>query len=232
MRWSSGEPTLEFELERQHDVLGELGERCILAEKYHWAKQFYEAACALVPGNATPHVKLGTLAAREGKLDRAQACFETARRMDPQCADAYGGLAMVCQQRGEYAPAFDLYLQCLEKDVDNLIALLGLFQTSCQMGTFGKIIHFLEIYLAKHPADVSVEFCLASLYVKEGKLAQARDALGHLLSLEPGKEEARELLEDVQRDLRARGQQPTKRIPPEAVCCQTMVRPSPTNGAS
>jgi hypothetical protein len=66
------------------------------------------------------------------------------------------------------------------------------------MGTFGKIIHFLEVYLDRHPGDTSVLFCLASLYVKEDDLRRARELLLDVLALEPGKPEAAELLHDVE----------------------------------
>ena len=94
-----------------------------------------------------------------------------------------------------------MYLRCLELDTDNLIALLGLFQTSCQMGTFCKIIHYLQVYLDRHPSDASVLFCLASLYVKEGDLESARRTLNAVLEIDPDKSEALSLLAEVQEQL-------------------------------
>ncbi|MCK4625641.1 MAG: hypothetical protein KAV00_10050, partial [Phycisphaerae bacterium] len=102
------------------------------------------------------------------------------------------------QQRAEYAKAFDMYLKCLELDTDNLVALLGLFQTSCKMENFSQIIHYLEIYLAGHHDDTSVLFCLASLYAKEGRLSDARQAVMEVLALEPNKPEAVELLGELE----------------------------------
>ena len=104
---------------------------------------------------------------------------------------------MVYQQQQELPAAFQMYLKCLELDVENLVALLGLFQISMEMGTFAKIIHFLEVYLDKHPGDVSVLFCLATLYARDGRLVEARDALRNVLTLEPGKAEATDLLAQV-----------------------------------
>jgi len=150
---------------------------------------------------------------RKGISEKPNSVSRRSQRLDPDCAEAYGGLAMIHQQRHEYSAAFEMYLKCLERDLDNLVALLGLFQTSCQMGTFGKIIHFLEIYLAKHPDDVSVIFCLASLYVKERDLCRAQAFLRRVVTLEPDKAEARELLEKVRNGV---------------VHCQARIRQSPS----
>jgi cytochrome c-type biogenesis protein CcmH/NrfG len=65
------------------------------------------------------------------------------------------------------------------------------------MGSFARIIHYLELYLDRHPGDTSVLFCLATLYAREGRLAEARQSLLALLALEPDKNEAANLLEEV-----------------------------------
>jgi tetratricopeptide (TPR) repeat protein len=121
--------------------------------------------------------------------------------LDADCAKAYAGLAMVAQQRGDYKQAFELYLKCLERDADNLTALLGLFQTSCQMGSFGKIIYYLQVYLNMHPGDTSIMFTLAALYMKEGRLKKSRQILGDVLTLEPANTDAADLLEEVEHGL-------------------------------
>jgi tetratricopeptide (TPR) repeat protein len=108
---------------------------------------------------------------------------------------------MVAQQRADYKQAFEMYLKSLELDTDNLIALLGLFQTSCQMGSFGKVIHYLEMYLNMHPGDTSVMFPLAALYMKDGKFEKSKNILLNLLSLEENHKDAANLLEEVEHSL-------------------------------
>ena len=94
-----------------------------------------------------------------------------------------------------------MYLKCLELDTDNLIALLGLFQTSCQMGSFAKVIHYLKLYLNMHPDDTSVMFPLAALYMKDGRLEQSKKILSKLLTLDPDNKNAADLLEEVEHGL-------------------------------
>ena len=91
-----------------------------------------------------------------------------------------------------------MYLKCLELDTDNLMALLGLFQTSCQMGSFAEITHYLEVYLDMHPGDTSVMFPLAALYTKDGQLDKSRKVLLDLLALDENHKDAIDLLEEVE----------------------------------
>jgi len=108
---------------------------------------------------------------------------------------------MVAQQRAHYVEAFNMYLKCLEIENDNLTALLGLFQTSCQMGSFEKIIHYLQAYLDMHPGDTSVMFALSALYMKDGRLDESCKLLRDVLALAPEHKDAKNLLEEVEREL-------------------------------
>jgi len=69
---------------------------------------------------------------------------------------------------------------------------------SCQMGSFARVIDYLNVYLDSHPGDTAVMFCLATLYVKEDKPQQARHLLEDILTLEPHHNDACNLLEEVE----------------------------------
>ncbi|MHC4544305.1 MAG: tetratricopeptide repeat protein, partial [Planctomycetota bacterium] len=151
-----------------YEVLQELGDCYTSVGKHSEAHKCYEKAASLGPDEPGPYVGLGVVALQKNLLEDAEIAFRVACRLDANCSKAYAGLAMVAQQRADYKRAFEMYLRCLELDVDNLIALLGLFQTSCQMGSFAKVIHYLKLYLNMHPGDTSVMFPLAALYMKDG----------------------------------------------------------------
>lgn len=176
----------------------EMGDCYTAVENFAKAKNCYRQAAVLAPGRVEPFVGLGVVELHTKNYDRAQNAFDTAKQIAPQCEKAYSGLAMVFYEQQKYPQAFEMYLKCLELDADNLIAMLGLFQTSCQMGTFAKIIHYLETYLEKNPHDHSVLFCLATLYARERKDIQAKQLLLTILAADPEKPQARELLETVQ----------------------------------
>ncbi len=185
----------------QFAAFKDMGDRYTGEGKYDQACDCYNRAAAICPGEVGPYVGLGTIAVRTDRLDLAHECFDLALGLQADCAEAFAGLAMVYQHSDQYDKAFEMYLKCLEQDDQNLVALLGLFQTSCQMGSFSKIIYYLQVYLDKHPCDTSVLFCLASLYVKEGRLPDARDKLVSVLAIEPSKTEAAALLEEIEAEL-------------------------------
>ncbi|HUT30667.1 MAG TPA: hypothetical protein VMX13_12805 [Sedimentisphaerales bacterium] len=186
---------------QRYDVLQELGDCYVHVGSYAQAQNCYEKAALLEPDEAGPYVGLGVVALQKNLLDDAEIAFRVACRLDVCCAKAYAGLAIVAQQRADYKHAFQMYLKCLELDVDNLPALLGLFQTSCQMGSFAKVTHYLESYLNMHPGDTSVMFSLAALYVKDGRFASSREVLLDVLALEPANKDAADLLEEVEHTL-------------------------------
>jgi tetratricopeptide (TPR) repeat protein len=200
-------------LNQQHDstqhyeVLRELGDCYTSVGSYGQAQQYYEKAAVLSPDEPEPYVGLGVVALQQGALEDAELAFKVGCRLDAGCAKAYAGLGMVAQQRADYKLAFEMYLKCLELDTDNLIALLGLFQSSCQMGSFAKVTHYLEVYLDVHPGDVSVMFPLAALYMKDGRFEKSRSVLLDLLALDKNHKDAADLLEEVEHTLAQTRQQ-------------------------
>jgi tetratricopeptide (TPR) repeat protein len=178
-------------------ILMQMGDSYAASADAELAERHYHAARALSPAQSAPYVGLGTLSLAGGRLEQAREFFETATQLQPDCGEAYGGLAIIHQNRQNYSEAFEMHLKCLELDTDNLMALLGLFQASCEMGTFSKIIHYLEVYLARNPTDTSVLFCLATLYAREGRLHDARRVTLEILTHEPEKQGAAELLVKV-----------------------------------
>jgi Flp pilus assembly protein TadD len=185
------------DVDQRYALLTELGDCHAAMSEDPAAHRCYREACQIAPEKTDAYVGLGALEARRGQFGQARRSFEIARHLDPTCAKAYGGLAMVLHQQRDYPAAFEMYLKCLELDTDDLMALLGLFQTSCQMGTFAQIIHYLEVYLSTHPDDTAVLFCLATLLAREGDLDSAGRSLRRVLELEPGKVEAAQLLAQV-----------------------------------
>ncbi len=186
---------------QHYDVLRELGDCYTSVGNYSQAQRCYEKAASLGPDEPGPYIGLGVAALQTDQLDDAEIAFRVACRLDPKCAKAYAGLAMVAQQQQDLPQAFDLYMKSLELDTDSITALLGLFQVSCEMGSFAKVIHYLEVYLEMHRGDTSVMYALAALYLKDGRPQQARNMLRNLLTLEPANRDGANLLEEVEHAL-------------------------------
>ena len=189
------------EREPRYEVLRELGDCYASVGDFHQARHCYEKAASLGPDEPGPYIGLGVAALQTDQLDDAEIAFRVAYRLDPRCAKACAGLAMVAQQRRDLSQAFDFYMKSLELDTDNILALLGLFQVSCEMGSFAKVTGYLEVYLKMHPGDSSVMFALAALYLKDGRIGSSKAMLLHLLTLDPAHRDAANLLEEVEHTL-------------------------------
>ena len=186
---------------QHYDVVKELGDCYASVGNFREAQKCYEKAASLAPDEAGPYIGIGVIALQEGKTADAEVAFKVAKRLDPQSSKAYCGLAMIRQNKEQWSESFELYLKCLELDSDNLTALLGLFQMSCQMGSFSKVIHYLEVYLNMHPGDASVMFCLATLHFKDGRVHEAREILQSILAQDANNTDVADLLEEVEHTL-------------------------------
>lgn len=184
-----------------YKTLQNLADSFLAVDDLNQAQQYYEKAATLDADEPAPYVGLGIIALRNNRPDDAQLAFRVACRLDPRCSKSYEGLAMIAQKKGDCETAFQMYLKCLELDTNNLAALLGLFQTSSRMGSFAKIIHYLEVYLKMHPDDCSVMFSLATLYIKEDRLGTSKTMLLKILESEPDNKDAAHLLEEVEQNL-------------------------------
>ena len=192
---------VEHKRMQHYEALRELGDCYTSVGRYTEAQRCYEKAASLGPDEPGPYVGLGVAALQTGNLDDAEIAFRVACRLDPKCAKACAGLAMVAQQRRDLSQAFDFYMKSLELDTDNILALLGLFQVSCEMGSYARVTHYLEVYLKTHPGDTSVMFALAALYLRDGRVGPSKAILLDVLALEPANRDAANLLEEVEHTL-------------------------------
>jgi len=182
-------------------TLQELADNFLSIGDLDKAEIYYEKAARIDADHAVPYVGIGTIALRKNIPDEAQLAFRVACRLDPNCSQAYEGLGKIAQQNEKHEIAIEMYLKCLELDANNLSALLGLFQASSQMGSFAKIIHYLQIYLNMHPDDIAVMFSLATLYIKENQYQKSKKMLLNILAICPDNNDAQNLLEEVQQNL-------------------------------
>jgi protein O-GlcNAc transferase len=195
---------------QHYEALQEMGDCYASVGNYKLAQKYYDKAAVLSPDAPDPYVGLGVVALQNNQLDEAEIAFKVACRLDANCAKAYAGLGLTAQQRTDYKQAFEMYLKCLELDTENLIALLGLFQASCQMGSFAQVTHYLEVYLNMHPGDTSVMFPLAALYMKDGRFEESKKVLLDVLTLDKNHKDAANLLEEVEHSLAQENQAGTQ----------------------
>jgi Flp pilus assembly protein TadD len=180
---------------QHYEVLRELGDNYTSVGNYSQAHRCYEKAALLGPDEPGPYIGLGVGAIQRGALEDAEIAFRVACRLDPKCAKAYAGLAMVAQLRKDFAGAFDLYAKSLELDYDNVVVALGLFQSSCETGSLRRAIPYLETFLQSHPGDTRVMFALAVSYQRTGETELGKSTLLNLLAIDPNNVDAAGLLQ-------------------------------------
>lgn len=188
-----------------YESLRDRADACTIDGDLHQARRLYASALDCQPSRAEARVGLGVVEMAEGRTAQARHHFEAALALDAGCVEACAALALIHQEAREYEAAFDLYLRCLRLDGDHMLALLGLFQVSCQMGTFEMITRYLKLYLARHGDDVAVLFCLATLHARGGALKAAREAIARVLLLQPAHAEAAALARRIDQAIRLQG---------------------------
>lgn len=89
------------------------------------------------------------------------------------------------------------FSKSLDINGDDLAALLGLFRVSKRMGKTTRIKHYLRQYLNRHPHDVAIMLCFASILITEDKYDDAQDVLTRILALDSCNETATCLIEEL-----------------------------------
>ncbi len=180
---------------QHYEVLTELGDCYTSVGNYSQAHRCYEMAALLAPDEPRPYVGLGVGALQKGSLEDAEIAFRVACRLDPRCARAYAGLAMVAQQRRDSAGACDLYIKALDLENNNIAVLVGFYQVSCERKSFEHVIRYLDAYLQVHPGETQVMFVLAMSYQKTGQTELCKSTLLNLLAIDPNNSDAAHLLQ-------------------------------------
>ena len=90
--------------------------------------------------------------------------FIAASQCEDICTQAYCGLARVYQLRGLFEDAEAVYDTALKIEPGNLVTMTVLFRLCRQSGKFEAIVDCLGRYLKRHPDDIQMMLCLASLY--------------------------------------------------------------------
>ncbi len=125
----------------------------------------------------------GSMAASQGKLERARSLFEQAIRAAPEQADFVSNLARVCALSGQVRKAAELY-QCLfslaarhgdqQRQKDACDALIDL-------GAGKQAVQLLKILCEQYPDDTELRISLASAYSSLSEYDETHQLLEPLL---------------------------------------------------
>lgn len=84
------------------------------------ARERFEAVLAVRPDDVHAHFKLGAIAGLQGDLARAEACYRTARELDPGALDVQAEMGMLAWRRYQDREAVDLLAPVCRAKPSNL----------------------------------------------------------------------------------------------------------------
>lgn len=137
-----------------------------------------------LPGNLAARLAESWDFAQKGKLDEAQAGYESVLASDRRNVDAMLGLAAIAWQQGRTDRAGEFYDRVLELDPQNAAAQAGL------VGMLGRTDPVasetrLRNLIAREPSG-QLYFTLGNLYASQSQWAQAQQAYFQAFQSEPG----------------------------------------------
>jgi Flp pilus assembly protein TadD len=122
-------------------------------------------------------------ALQEGRLDQAEALYQSVLQAEPQNVDAVLGLAAIAAQQGRTEQAMRLYERALEMEPRNptaqagLIAIVG--QADPQLSE-----NRLKQLIAREPSSY-LYFSLGNVHARQGQWPQAQQAYYQAYQLQP-----------------------------------------------
>ena len=128
---------------------------------------------------------LGIALADAGRMDEAQAAFQSALRLDPRNVEALENMGIVLLRSEDLSGARDWFLKTLEIDQRTPRAWNGLGVVQARLGDERGAIDSWSRAVALDPTMYDALFNLGLTAAKVGRTDQARDALQRFVSAAP-----------------------------------------------
>jgi tetratricopeptide (TPR) repeat protein len=121
----------------------------------------------------------------ESKVDESMRYFDRALAISTNDSKCLIGRGMCEMMRNNTKGAYDYFVKALRIDGNELIAINQLIQCAFTEGRFDDLQVILERYVASHPGDNEMRFCLAGCYYKQGRIASATEHNAKILAENP-----------------------------------------------
>ena len=163
------------------------------AEKYHKAKEYFEAAIQENKRNKEAYMHLGNALVNLEKFDDAIAAFEKVLLIDPNDGEAYFNVGNVYVLKDNLLKCIENYNKAEEKGFENVELYSNLAGIYRELGEITTAIRNLNkaIKVAPLRGDIRVE--KAHLYIATGKYNEALETLEELQKIIPDAFEAYDL---------------------------------------
>jgi len=153
------------------------------------AEAAYRAASLAAPKRSRPLELLGHVLADQNKKTEARAAYEKALALSPDALEAHIGLARLDADEGQMDQALDRLGKLLEHQKDNLYARLSRANLALKRGgpqDAELAIQDTAFAMRIDDKNPSVLYTRGSAFLAAGKLPEAAEAFGLLVTRHPG----------------------------------------------
>lgn len=174
-----------------YEINKELGECYLFMGDFDKAQTYYEKATAAAPEEADAHLGLATVAVQKGDLELASGHYSKAAELRPTDRPL-AGLGLIAMENGRHAEALQYFMQALDRNPVNMVAINGMVQEGYHLNRLEDIIPYLKAAIAADNAE-PVRYTLAGCLTALGRDEEAKMELETLLGFNPDNQSAREL---------------------------------------
>ncbi|MBI5520931.1 MAG: tetratricopeptide repeat protein [Desulfovibrio sp.] len=176
-----------------YEINKELGECYLFMGELEKAEDYYKKAASSNGIHPDPYLGLATIAVQRGDLEGALTLYTKAHGIDAN-DKTFAGIGLVKMEQGLKADAFDMFLNALGKNPENMVALLSIIRLGHELERLEQVIPALESYLSINPGKSEVRYSLAGCMVCLDRKDEAQAQLEQIIAADPGFAPARELL--------------------------------------
>ena len=176
-----------------YEINKELGECYLFMGELDKAEDYYKKAASSNGVHPDPYLGLATIAVQRGDLESALELYSKAHGID-STDKTFAGIGLVKMEQGAKEEAFELFMQSLAKNPENMVSLLSIIRLGHELEKLPQIIAPLESYLSINPGKSEVRYSLAGCMVCLDRKEEAQALLEQIVANDPGFEPAHELL--------------------------------------
>jgi tetratricopeptide (TPR) repeat protein len=141
------------------------------------AEKSHRRAMEADRGGCAAASQFGYFLLRAQRGDEAAAVFENSIKKDSRCANAWFGLGLIAEAKGDHRTALRCYDKALIYNPSDLEAYLRSAKIMISRGERGRAVGLLQKAASLEPARGDINLLLGKLLREEGKLKDAEKAL-------------------------------------------------------
>jgi len=152
---------------------------------------------SLDPKHLPALVDLGHLMSRKGRLDESRQLFEQALKLDDSREDLYNALSVVASSQGKSDEAVALLQKAVTKGIAGEMTYMNLGNLQARQKNFRQAIQSFDAANKKSPGNPRILFALGMCHLNIGNLPRGKTLFEQVLQLDPGNEDARQVLKQL-----------------------------------